>query len=422
MTDRARIVITGMGAITPLGKDVAELWRSLLAGRSAARRIQSFDPSGFLTQIACELGDFDPGEWVDKKDARRLDRAIQLAVISAGQALRQSDLPTAGDAGDDVGVIFGTGIGGLNSIDAGYRVLFEKGPMRVNPMTAVNILPDMSAGQVAIRFGLRGPNFCVISACATGSTVIGEAAEIIRRGDATAMVAGGVESGVVPFGLAAFHRTGSLSTRNDDPERASRPFDLKRDGFVFSEGSGAVVLERADLALARGAKPLAEVVGYGATADAYHVSAPEESGIGASRAMERALRRAGLRPEQIDYINAHGTSTQLNDKMETVAIKRTFGEHAYRVPISSTKSMVGHLLGAAGLVEAIVSVCTIHEGVIHPTINYEYPDPACDLDYVPNVARKAKVETVLSNSFGFGGHNASLIIRAWRPDPLPAPS
>ena len=417
MSADTRVVITGMGAVTPLGKDVGETWRSLIAGRSAARRIRAFDPSEFFTQIACEIDDFDPQEWVDKKDARRLDRSIQMAVVAAGQALRQAGLRPEGEAADDVGVIVGTGIGGLNSIDEGYRVLFEKGPKRVNPMTAVNILPDMSSGQVAIRFGLRGPNFCVISACATGSNVIGEAAEIIKRGDATAMVAGGVESGVVPFGLAAFHRTGSLSTRNDDPEHASRPFDAKRDGFVFSEGSGAVVLERADAALARGATPLAELVGYGATADAYHVSAPDESGAGASRAMLRALRKAGIAPEQISYINAHGTSTPLNDKMETIAIKRAFGDQAYRVPISSTKSMVGHLLGAAGVVEAIVSVCTIQEGMIHPTINYEFPDPDCDLDYVPNTPRRAKVEYVLSNSFGFGGHNASLILKAWRQDP-----
>jgi 3-oxoacyl-[acyl-carrier-protein] synthase II len=415
-----RVVITGMGAVTPLGKDVGETWRSLIAGRSAARRIRAFDPSEFLTQIACEIDDFDPQEWVDKKDARRLDRSIQMAVVAAGQALRQSGLRPEGEAADDVGVIIGTGIGGLNSVDEAYRVLFDKGPKRVNPMTAVNMLPDMSSGQVAIRFGLRGPNFCVISACATGSNVIGEAAEIIKRGDATAMVAGGVESGVVPFGLAAFHRTGSLSTRNDDPEHASRPFDAKRDGFVFSEGSGVVVLERADAALARGATPLAELVGYGATADAYHVSAPDESGSGASRAMSRALRKAGIGPEQISYINAHGTSTPLNDKMETIAIKRVFGDHAYRVPISSTKSMVGHLLGAAGAVEAIVSVCTIQEGMIHPTINYEFPDPDCDLDYVPNTPRRAKVEYVLSNSFGFGGHNASLILKAWRPDGVPS--
>jgi 3-oxoacyl-[acyl-carrier-protein] synthase II len=284
--------------------------------------------------------------------------------------------------------------------------------MRVSPLTAVNMLPDMSSGQVAIAFGLRGPNFCVISACATGSNVIGEAAEIIRRGDAVAMVAAGTEAPICPLGLAAFHRTGSLSTRNDEPERASRPFDANRDGFVVAEGAGAVILERLDLALARGATPIAELIGYATTADAFHVSAPDAEGRGAARAMTRALAKAGLQPGDLDYINAHGTSTVLNDRSETIAIKKALGESAYKVPISSSKSMLGHLLGAAGVVEAIVCAQTMANGVIPPTINYETPDPECDLDFVPNVARKAQVRTAMSNSFGFGGHNATLVLAA----------
>jgi 3-oxoacyl-[acyl-carrier-protein] synthase II len=288
-----------------------------------------------------------------------------------------------------------------------------EGPDRVSPLTAVNMLPDMASGQVAIQFGLRGVNFCVVSACATGTNAVGEAAEIIRRGDAVAMVVGGTEAPVTPLALAAFHRTGSLSTRNDDPTHASRPFDRDRDGFVVGEGAGGLVLERLDFALDRGATPLAEVVGYGNAADAFHVSAPEPDGRGAARSMSRAMAKAGLAPEDIDYINAHGTSTPLNDRSETRAIKLAMGDHAYRVPISSTKSMTGHMLGAAGVVEAVVCVQAMREGLIPPTINYENPDPDCDLDYVPNQARKVAVRTAMSNSFGFGGHNATIILRAY---------
>lgn len=410
-----RVVITGMGTINPLGLDVETTWRNLLAGKSGAGRITHFDPSPFLTQIACQVNDFDPEDYMDHKDARRLDRYIQFAIASTAQALKQAELTIDESNADDVGVIIGSGIGGLMTIDQGYHDLFEKGPMRVSPLTGPMMIVNMAAGQIAITFGAAGPNFCIVSACATGTNVLGEAFEIIRRGDAVAAIAGGSEAPFVPFGMAAFHRTGALSRRNDEPERASRPFDAQRDGFVFAEGAGVLILESLEHAQRRGAKPLAEIVGYAATADAYHISAPAEGGRGTAKAMERALKKAGLEPTGVDYINAHGTSTILNDVNETQAIKAVFGEYAYQVPISSTKSMTGHLMGAAGAVEAIVCVKTIQEGMIHPTINYEYPDPECDLDYVPNVARPADVKVALSNSSGFGGHNATIVIKAYEP-------
>ncbi|HEY7737425.1 MAG TPA: beta-ketoacyl-ACP synthase II [Candidatus Limnocylindria bacterium] len=414
MSDAARVVITGMGAVTPLGNDVATMWRNLLAGTSVAHHIDRFDSSGFRTRFAAEVVDFDPTIYMDPKEARRADRAIQFAMATATQALDQAGLrPRDDEEAEQIGVIVGTGIGGLTSMDEAARVMREEGPDRVTPLTAVNMLPDMSSGQVAIQFGLTGVNFCVISACATGTNAVGEAAEIIKRGDALAMVVGGTEAPVTPLALAAFHRTGSLSTRNDDPAHASRPFDKDRDGFVVGEGAGGLVLERLDFALARGATPLAEVAGYGNSADAFHVSAPEPEGKGAARSMQRAMAKAGVGPEDIDYINAHGTSTPLNDRSETFAIKRALGERAYQIPVSSTKSMTGHMLGAAGVVEAVVCVQAIREGVIPPTINYETPDPDCDLDYVPNVAREVQVRTAMSNSFGFGGHNATVVIRAY---------
>jgi beta-ketoacyl-acyl-carrier-protein synthase II len=412
--DTARVVVTGMGAITPLGNDVETMWRNLVAGTSVAHHIDRFDASGFRTRFAAEVVDFDPTRWMDPKEARRADRVIQFAMATSTQALDQAGLrPRDEEEAEQIGVLIGTGIGGLTSLDEAARVMREEGPDRVTPLTAVNMLPDMSSGQVAIQFGLTGVNFCVISACATGTNAVGEAAEIIKRGDALAMVVGGTESTVTPLALAAFHRTGSLSTRNDDPAHASRPFDKNRDGFVVGEGAGGLVLERLDFALERGATPLAEVVGYGNSADAFHVSAPEPEGRGAARSMTRAMAKAGIGPEDIDYINAHGTSTPLNDRSETFAIKRALGEDAYRIPVSSTKSMTGHMLGAAGVVEAVVCVQVIREGVIPPTINYEVPDPDCDLDYVPNEARRVRVRTAMSNSFGFGGHNATVILRAY---------
>ena len=408
-----RVVITGMGTINPLGLDVKTTWRSLLAGKSGAGPLTHFDPSAFLTQIACEVKDFNPEDYMSRKEARRLDRYIQFAIASTAQALEQAGLAIDESNTDDVGVIIGSGIGGLLTMDKGYHDFFSRGAMRVSPLTGPMMIANMAAGQVAITFGAAGPNFCIVSACATGSNALGEASEIIRRGDAVAVIAGGSESPFVPFGMAAFHRTGALSRRNDDPKRASRPFDAQRDGFVFGEGAGIVIMESLEYALDRGARPLAEVAGYGATSDAFHISAPAEDGRGAAQSMKRALKKAGLEFAEVDYINAHGTSTLLNDVTETKAIKTVFGDYAYQVPISSTKSMTGHLMGAAGALEAIVCVMTIQEGIIHPTINYEYPDPECDLDYVPNQPRPANVKIALSNSFGFGGHNATVVIKAY---------
>jgi 3-oxoacyl-[acyl-carrier-protein] synthase II len=409
---RPRVVVTGMGVISPLGQNVDALWANLLAGESRAARITRFDVSDYMVQIACETNDFDPLNYMDKKDARRTDRVVQFAVATAKQAVQQAGLEIHPDNANRIGVVYGTAIGGLETIHQGYETLYEKGPMRVSPLTGAMMLPDMASGQIAITFGVRGPNHCVISACATGNTALGESAEMIRRGAADVVIAGSADAPMTPFALAAFHRTGAMSTRNDDPRRASRPFDAKRDGFVFGEGAGAVVLESLEHARARGAKPLAEVAGYGSSNDAFHVSAPAEDGGGAVLSMVRAMEDAGIRPEDVDYINAHGTSTLLNDASETMAIKRVFGKRAYDVPISSTKSMVGHMMGAAGAVEAVVCIKTIRSGIVHPTINYEYPDPECDLDYVPNEPREVNVKTVLSNAFGFGGHNATLVIRA----------
>ncbi|MDE3090235.1 MAG: beta-ketoacyl-ACP synthase II [Chloroflexota bacterium] len=413
-----RDVVTGMGAITPLGSSVDKFWNELVAGTCAIDRITRFDASRFAVQISAEVRDFnveDYAEYIDRKEARRIDWFIQLAVAATAQALKESGLKIDESNADNIGALIGSGIGGLVTIEESMHTLFEKGPMRVSPFTGPYMIPNMAAGQVAITFGAKGPNFSIASACATGTNAIGEAFEIIRRGDADAMITGGVESQITEFGLAAFHRTTAMSTsRNDDPKHASRPFDAKRDGFVFGEGCGILIFEELESATARGAKILAEVASYAANDDAYHISAPAPGGMGAAKAMQRALKKAGLKPDDVDYINAHGTSTLLNDASETAAIKTVFGEHAYNLPISSTKSMVGHLLGAAGAVEAIASVKTIQTGWIHPTINYEYPDPACDLDYVPNQARQKDVRVAMSNSFGFGGHNAIVIFKKFK--------
>jgi 3-oxoacyl-[acyl-carrier-protein] synthase II len=412
-TNSRRVVITGLGAITPLGLDAETMWRNLVAGKSGARRITRFDPTPFNTKIGCEVDGFDPSQYMDYKEARHTDRYVQFAIAATTQALQQAQLKIDESNADDIGCIIGTGIGGLLTIDEAYQVLLNKGPRRVSPLTGPMMIANMAAGQIAITFGVRGPNFCVVSACATGNHALGEAFETIRRGDAEAMIAGGSEAAIVPFALAAFDRTQALSARNDDPQRACRPFDAKRDGFVFSEGAGVLILEELEFARRRGVPILAEMIGYGATSDAYHITAPAEGGTGAAKAMRRALAKAGIHPDEVDYINAHGTSTVLNDVSETKAIKSVFGEQAYKVPISSTKSMIGHLLGAAGAVEAIACILAIRDGVIHPTINYEYPDPECDLDYVPNQARQVKVRVAISNSFGFGGHNATTVFKAY---------
>ena len=405
-----RVVITGLGAITPLGLDLPTTWRNLLAGISGEGPITLFDPAPIPVKIAAEVKQFDPLNYMDRKQARRMDRFQQFAVAASWEALAQARLTIDDDIADQVGVVIGSGAGGIGSHFTGAKVLLERGPRRINPFTIPMVLTDMAAGQLAIILGARGPNCAVVSACASGNDAIGTAYETIRRGDAEVMLAGGAEAAITLIGVAAFDRTGALSHRND-PGHTSRPFDATRDGLVMGEGAAMLVLESLDFARKRGAEPLAEIVGYGATADAYHISAPDPEGRGAAKAMLMALRKAGLSPEEVDYINAHGTSTPLNDVTETRAIKRVFGEHAYHVPISSTKSMIGHLLGAGGAVEAAVCVMTIRENRIHPTINLQTPDPECDLDYVPQQSREAEVNVALSNSFGFGGHNACLVFR-----------
>ncbi|HLH72995.1 MAG TPA: beta-ketoacyl-ACP synthase II [Chloroflexota bacterium] len=410
-----RVVITGMGAVTPLGLNVATTWEGLINGRSGAGPITRFDPTGFETQIACEVKNFDPSNYLDRKEARRMDRFTHLAVAATREALDDANLAITPSNADDVGIIIGSCIGGIETLSQQFKVLFDKGPERLSPFLCTMMIANMAAGHVSIVFGVRGPNHCTVSACASGAHAIGEAFETIRRGAAPVMLAGGAEAPVVPIGIGTFNSMRALSTRNDAPEKASRPFDLDRDGFVIGEGAGIVVLEDLDHARGRDARIYGEVIGYGATADAVHVTAPSEGGSGAANAIARACAEADLLPSAIDYINAHGTSTPLNDRAETAAIRSLFGEHAYRIPISSTKSMTGHLLGAAGAVETIICVLTIQHGVIPPTINQEHPDPECDLDYVPNVARRAPVRVALSNSLGFGGHNVSLIVRAWEP-------
>ncbi len=412
-----RVVVTGLGAITPLGCSVDQYWSGLLAGTSAIDRITRFDPSRFAVQIAAQVNDFnveDYAEYIDRKEARRIDWFIQLSIAAAAQAIKQAGLKIDESNADMIGALIGSGIGGLVTIEQSMHTLIEKGPMRVSPFTGPYMIPNMAAGMIAITFGAKGPNFSIASACATGNNAIGEAFEIIRRGDADAMITGGVESQITEFGLAAFHRTTAMSTsHNDDPKHASRPFDAKRDGFIFGEGCGVLIFEELEFAKKRGANIICEVASYAANDDAYHISAPAEGGAGAAKAIRRALQKGNLRPEDVDYINAHGTSTLLNDAAETTAIKTVFGERAYNIPISSTKSMIGHLLGAAGAVEAIATVKTVETGWIHPTINYEYPDPACDLDYVPNKARQKDVRVAMSNSFGFGGHNAIVIFKKY---------
>jgi 3-oxoacyl-[acyl-carrier-protein] synthase II len=406
---RVRVVVTGVGCISPLGNNVDATWKAILAGESGVGPITQFDASNFKTRFAAEVKDFDAEQRLGRRDARRMDRFSQFALVAVEEALADAGLEIHDGNRARVGAVLGTGIGGISTLLKGAEVLAERGPHWVSPFLVPMMLPDTGAGQVAIRFGLRGPNMAVVTACATGANAIGEATEMIRRGAADAMVAGGSEAAIVPVALAGFNVMDAISTRNDDPAGASRPFDRNRDGFVLGEGAGALVLESMDHARARGARVWAEMAGYASTNDAFHMSAPLEDGAGASLCMRLALADAGLGTTEIDYINAHGTSTRLNDASETAAIKAVFGEQAYNIPISSTKSMTGHLLGAAGAIEAIFSILALTHDVLPPTINYESPDPACDLDYVPNQSRPAQVRRVLSNSFGFGGHNASVI-------------
>lgn len=404
-----RVVVTGLGAISPLGLDVASTWESVVAGKSGVGPITRFDASQHETKFAAEVKGFDPEAALGRKDARRMDRFVQFAVVTTEQALKDSKLEINDTNRDRIGALIGTGIGAVATFANEADTLREKGPRRVSPFLIPMILPDTAPGQVAIHFGVRGPNLAVTSACATGTNAIGEAVQMIRRGAADVMIAGGTEAALTSLILAGFNVMTALSTRNDDPTRASRPFDKNRDGFVAGEGCGILILESEEHATARGAHIYGAVLGYGITNDAYHISAPAENGAGAAKCMQMALADAGLSPRQIDYLNAHGTSTQLNDKSETAAVKTVFGEAAYDLAISSTKSMHGHLLGAAGAVEAVICLKALEAGLIPPTINYETPDPVCDLDYVPNAARPKALRAIMSNSFGFGGHNGSII-------------
>jgi 3-oxoacyl-[acyl-carrier-protein] synthase II len=412
MTDRRRVVVTGMGMVTALGNDVATTWTALVAGRSGVRTIESFDPSRLTARIAAEVRDFDPSGILDRKELRRTDRYIQFGLVAAREALDQAGLPARfeGDLAERTGVILGTGLGGVGTLIDGFTINVLRGPDRISPFLIPMGIPNIGSGQIAIQFGMTGPNFTTVSACATGGHALGEASEIIRRGDADVMVAGGAEAGIYEAMVGGFAAMRALSTRNDDPAAASRPFDTGRDGFVMGEGAGVVVLEALERAEARGATVLAELVGYGATADASHITLPAPGGIGAVRAARRALEKAGMSPDDIDHVNAHATSTPEGDKSEIQAIRTIFGESAGRVSITANKSMLGHTLGAAGAIEAIVSILTIREGCIPPSINLTDPDPEADgLDLTPNTASARQVRTVLSNSFGFGGQNTALI-------------
>lgn len=410
-----RVVITGLGMVSPLGIGVEKTWQALVQGKSGVVRITKFDPTGFDTQIAAEVKDFVPENFMEKKEIKRMDIFIQYAMASAMMAMEDAQLPITPQNADRVGVVVGAGLGGLTTIESFHKVLMEKGPGRISPFFIPALIVNEAPGQISIRFGAKGPNYSVVTACATGNHNIGDAWRMIQQGDADAIIAGGVEATITPLAVSGFNAMKALSTRNHEPEKASRPFDKDRDGFVMGEGCGIIILEEMNQALDRGAKIYAEIIGYGLNGDAYHITAPAPDGEGAARCMAMALKSAGISPEEVDYINAHGTSTDYNDLYETMAIKAVFKEHAKKLAVSSTKSMTGHLLGGAGGVEAIFTVLTIHRGVIPPTINYDTPDPECDLDYVPNVARMADVRVALSNSFGFGGTNAVLIFKKFEP-------
>ncbi len=420
--ERRRVVVTGLGALTPLGNTAEEFWAGLVQGRSGIGPITKFDAHAkdahgayrYPTRIAGEIRNFDPLNFVDKKEARRLDPYLQYAVASSVMAVQDAGFDLAKIDGARFGVIVGSGIGGITTLLDGEHILQEKGPERVSPFLIPMLIVNMASGLISMRFGAKGPNTSVVTACATGNHAIGDAFKVIERGDADLMIAGGAEAIIVPLTMAGFCAMKAMTNRNDDPPRASRPFEADRDGFVPSEGAGIVVLEALEHARRRDARIYAEIVGYGASADAHHMTAPDPDGDGALRAMAGAMRDAGLEPTAIGYINAHGTSTPYNDKFETIAIKRLFGEHAGRLAVSSTKSMTGHLLGAAGGVEAIATTLALHHGILPPTINYEKPDPECDLDYIPNQARKQDVDFALSNAFGFGGTNATLAFKKYR--------
>lgn len=410
-----RVVITGVGLVSPLGSDKVEFWNNLIEGKSGISAVESFDVSQYPCRIAGEIKDFDPSRYMEKKEAKRVDRFTQLGIAAALQAWRDAGLDNIDLDKDEIGVLVGSGIGGIQTVEQQLKVLAEKGPRRVSPFLVPALIANMASGYISILLGLRGPNSTVVTACASSTHAVGDAWHIIGRGDAEIMLAGGAEAAISHLAFSGFSSARALSTRNDEPERASRPFDLKRDGFVMGEGAGIVILETLEHALSRGAAIYGEIVGYGMSGDAYHMTAPDPEGRGAFLSMHRVLKSASIAPEEVDYINAHGTSTEFNDKIETMAVKKLFGEHAYKLAVSSTKSMTGHLLGAAGAVELIATLLTMQHQVIHPTVNYEYPDPDCDLDYVPNHAREAAVNVAISNSFGFGGTNATLAVKRYLP-------
>ena len=408
---KRRVVVTGMGIVSPLGIGLENNWAAICQGRSGIGPITKFDTSEYPCKIAGEVKNFDPDAYIDKKDQKKMDIFIQFALAAGTMAIKQSGLVIDESTADRVGVLVGSGLGGLSTIEKYHTMLLENGPKKVSPFFVPMLIVNLAPGQISIYFGCRGPNSSVVTACATGNHSIGEAFRIIQRGDADAMIAGGVESTITPLAVAGFCALKALSTRNDEPQKASRPFEKNRDGFVMSEGAGILVLEDLDKAQQRNATIFAEIVGFGCNADAYHITAPSPNGEGAAKCMQLTLDDAGLKPEDIAYINAHGTSTPMNDLSETMAMKTVFRDHIKKLPVSSTKSMTGHLLGASGGVEAIFSLLAIRDSIIPPTINYEEPDPECDLDYVPNVARKKEVRIVMSNSFGFGGTNATLIFK-----------
>ncbi|MCU1265206.1 MAG: 3-oxoacyl-[acyl-carrier-protein] synthase [Acidobacteria bacterium] len=414
-----RVVVTGVGLITPIGQTVEETWAGLMSGRSGADYIKKFDTEKFSVKFACEIQGFDPLKFIPKKEARKMGAFIHYAIAASVEALADSGLKLnedhrfPDDVGEKVGTYISSGIGDFWAIEREHSKLLNDGPDRVSPFFIVSAIVNLAAGQVSIRFGAKGPNSATATACSAGAHAIGDSFKIIQRGDADVMICGGAESAITPMSVAGFASMRALSTRNDDPQHASRPFERDRDGFVIGEGAGILVLEELEFAKQRGARIYAEVVGYGMSADAFHLTMPDETGSGAIRVMQKALRDAGVQPEQVGYINAHGTSTPYNDKFETLAIKKTFGEHAYKLAVSSTKSMTGHLLGAAGGIEGVFSVLALHRNVLPPTINYVNPDPDCDLDYIPNEPREAKVEYALSNSFGFGGTNAALLFKRY---------
>lgn len=410
---KRRVVVTGLGLITPLGTGIQKTWEGICKGASGIDRITTFDTSEFPVQIAGEVKDFNAEDFIERKEIKKMDVFIQYALSAGSMAIEDAGLKITEENADRVGVIVGAGIGGIQTIERYHSVLLENGQRRISPFFIPMLITNLAAGQISMRFGARGPNSCVTTACAAGTHAIGDSFKIIQRGDADAMIAGGSESAITPLTIAGFANMKALSSRNDSPQKASRPFDVERDGFVIAEGAGIVVLEELEVALARRAKIYAEVIGYGMTADAYHMTAPDPEGRGVVNCMRVALRDAGIAPEAVNYINAHGTSTPYNDKHETSAIKHVFGEHVHQLAVSSTKSMTGHLLGAAGGVEAAFCALALSEGIIPPTINYEHPDPECDLDYVPNHARHIDLENVISNSFGFGGTNACIVLKKY---------